>query len=128
RHFGNEFGRFVVGAIDIFLRLFHFFGDLTVDVFFVNQVNRPNFFFLLHVMASERAAMQKNDLILAAKGRLTGMSAVAETDREDSVRPGTVGDPPNVASDDKSNYRACGRRDEDGLSPCASFLDVTLAS
>ena len=128
RHFGNEFGRLAVGAIDFFFRLFHFLGDLTVDVFFVNQINRPNFFFLLHVMTSECAAVEEDDLILAAKGGLAGMGAFAEADREDTVRSGTVSDPPNVASDDESNNRARSRRDEDGLSPGASFLDVALAS
>src|SRR6266478_1832324 len=126
-HFGNEFGRFAVGAIDFFLRLFHFFGDLTVNILFIDQVNGPNFLFLFHVVASERAAVEEDDLILGGKGGLAGMGAVAKADGKDSMRSGTVRDPPNISSDDKSNNRACGGCEEDSLAPGASFLDVALA-
>src|ERR1051325_2528257 len=98
-----------------------------VDFLFIDEVDGPNFFILLHVVAGQCAAMEKDDLIPARESGLAGVRAVTKTNGEHDMRPGTPYVPPNVSPEQDSNDRKGGSADEDGFAPGFGFLDVTLA-
>ena len=70
RHFRDMFPGLVVGLVNYGFVFFHCLGDLGINQLLVDQSARPDFPLHLHVVPSQRVAVQENNLVGSGKSRL----------------------------------------------------------